>query len=405
MNSIFRLFRTKPLRSFITLIQIAAGSLAMTVALSALFSVRQNTLNLEQFDFIAGIPDGQEQSYFIFDAQNLSQLKSLSPDVASISIYSTDWGTTKVEYQTRLYEFTQNAYVDRNYFAASPIQLMKGSLFTSQDENQDAAVVLISDPAADVIFGDTNPIGQTLRVFADENTLEGQGGIPEPYTVVGTFVETKEASQIYIYLPYWRLDPNQETDTLAVLAKPGKGSEAKEQLTNAAKQIYGETINEIALEYGIDPNKFFYARVKNEELASTLSVVAIIFGFFGAMACIVGAIGIASVTVVNALERKRDIGVKRALGATRNSIIMEMIIEAVLLSALGVFIGVILAILVIPIFSQLVSDSLFAGIQLNWQPLAGLIVFVVMVALGMFVAIFPAFHSSRLNVVEALRHG
>jgi putative ABC transport system permease protein len=389
----------------ITLVQIAAGSLAMTVALSALFSVRQNTLTLERFDFIAGVRDSQEQSYFIFGASNLAELKSLSPDVASISIYSTAWGTTKVGYQTRFYEFTQNAYVDRNYFDVSPIRLTRGSLFTSQDENQDAPVVLISDGAADIIFGGINPIGQTLHIFADENTIEGRSTLPEPYTVVGTFAETKETNQIYIYLPYWRLDPNQETDTLAVLAKPGKGAEAKEQLANAAKRIYGVTINEIALEYGIDPNEIFYSKSKNEELASILSAVSIIFGFFGAIACIVGAIGIASVMVVNALERKRNIGIKRALGATRSSVVIEMIIEAVLLSALGVFIGIVLATVVIPIFSQLVSDTLFAGIQLSWQPLAGLIVFVVMVALGMFVAIFPALHSVRLNTVEALRHG
>jgi putative ABC transport system permease protein len=399
MNNFLRQFRTKPLRFLLTLIQIVVGSLAMMVALSALFSVGQNTLNLERFDLIAGTRGENEQSYFIFNNQALSQLKTISPDVEYISLYSTDWGNTKVQYNSRLYEFTKSAYVDRNYFNVSSVELTRGSLFTSEDKETFAAVLVISDSSAQILFGDEVPIGKTLEVF-----FENSEGVkaPEPYKVVGTFAETNNLNQIYIYLPYWKLAANQESGTLAVLAKKGRGVEARGQVVSAAKRTYGSVVNGLASEFGFEVDKMFYTRSTDDDL-TLVNVVLVIFSFFGAVACVVGVIGIASIMVVNALERKRDIGIKRALGATQKGIVGEFIAEAALLSALGGIIGVTLATLVTPLFSWLVGDTLFAGITIRWQPLAAFIIFVTIVVLGILMSIFPALHAVKINTIEALR--
>ena len=127
------------------------------------------------------------------------------------------------------------------------------------------------------------------------------------------------------------------------------------------------------------------------------------FGLFGIVALIVGSIGIFSIMVVDALERERDIGIKRALGATRGSVVRELTLEATLLSGLGGLVGVLLAALVIPLLARQVGSNLFWSIDLRWQPLAGLLVVGVTLLLGLVLGIFPALRAGRTNPVQALK--
>ena len=170
MISFFRQFRIKPFRGLLTLAQIALGSLSVMIVLSIFFSINEHQLKLKRFDLMAGSKDG-ERSALVFNVDTLSQLKPLIPDVHSISLYSMAWGKTKFEYKSQFYEFTQNAYVDLNYFEVNPIKLTRGSLFTEKDEALNLPVLLITDNAATILFADENPIGQTLNVIDNENTL------------------------------------------------------------------------------------------------------------------------------------------------------------------------------------------------------------------------------------------
>lgn len=388
-----RSFRRRPLRVFLTLIQVAVGSLAAMIALSFFFSVRQTTASADLFDLVAGTRDGTA-SYLIFEPSALEDLKAVSPDIEDLSIYSTVWGKARVSRDGRFYEFAQNAYVDAAYFDVAQVDVTRGLSFTQEDQRQQANVMLIADSAADILFGNANPVGQTLSVITQSDATES---LPEPFQVVGTFAES--SAHQYAYLPYWKLPADQESDTLGVLAKENRGPEARAQILSAAQQVYGTFSTEI----GVDPQTLFFVRGRDDALLSELNLVIGVFGFFGAVACVVGALGIVSIMSVNVLERRRDIGVKRALGATRAQLMSEFTLESAFLSVLGGVAGVAVAWFVTALFTQQISEALFAGVRLSWQPAAALYVTFATLILGLLAGVSPALQAARYSVVEALQ--
>jgi putative ABC transport system permease protein len=406
MIKLLRKTTAKPLRFLLTLAQLLAGSLAMMVALSAYMSGQQTNAKTDQFIMTTGDSKG-ESSFFIFDAARLNELQSIAPDVASLSLYSSDWSKVKVEYNSRLYEFTSSLYVDRNYFEVNPINLTRGSAFSKTDETQKKAVILISDAAAAILFADQNPVGQTLKVLAREglDISEKTSAVFDIYEVVGTFAinETTTEQQVYAYLPYWMLAENQESNTVAALAVPGRGDIARAQLTRSANQVYGEMLPSLASELNLDPNALFHTKPLTKFDTTGLNIVLGIFTFFGAITSIIAMIGIVSIMAVALLERKRDIGIKRALGATQGNIISEIMLESTLITGMGTLLGIILALLVIPLLSQQVGDTLFLGISLRWQPLAALIVFLALTGLGALFGLFPALRAARMNTIESIK--
>ena len=193
------------------------------------------------------------------------------------------------------------------------------------------------------------------------------------------------------------------SDTLSVLAKEGRGDEARAQIISAARQVFASRLRDWDVEEGKD----FYIRELGESdfgpNPNLLDPTVVMFGLFGIVALIVGSIGIFSIMVVDALERERDIGIKRALGATRGSVVRELTLEATLLSGLGGLVGVLLAALLIPLLARQVGSNLFWNIDLRWQPLAGLLVVGVTLLLGLVLGIFPAWRAGRTNPVQALK--
>ena len=415
MISIWRRIRRKPLRTVLTLLQVVLGSLAMTLALSLYLDAyaRQNSSQAERFDLIAGYRDesGAPNTYLIMDEAGAAELLTLAPDIEKVALYTEEWNPT-VTKGDRLYQFQQGAFVDNTYFDLNSVELTRGSFFTQQEADTKEAVALVSDGAAAILFGDEDPLGQSLA-FVPHESYNVPADQRVTYKVIGTFAEKTGSgvdaqNQDFVYFPRWTtsytLGENYtDTDTLNVLAKPGRGEEARAQVLSAARQVFGEQVIELGAEEGED----FYVREMGASdfgpNSDLLDPTVVMFGLFGIVALIVGGVGIFSIMVVDALERERDIGIKRALGATRGSVVREFTLEATLLSGLGGLVGVLIAALVIPLLERQVGSNLFWSVALRWQPVAASIVVGVTLALGLVLGIFPALRAGRTNTVEALK--
>jgi putative ABC transport system permease protein len=422
MNAILRKFRRKPLRTFLTLLQIVLGSLAMTLALSAYLDAiqRQGAVQAERFDLIAGYVDTENNNsmnYQMIDRESVGKIIELAPDIEKASAFAPAWNIN-IEHGGVLYQFTSSwqsgGYVEEGYFELAGLEPTRGSFFSTQDAESKENVVVLSDESAKIIFGDIDPIGQTFKLMPDENMVVANGNpLPEDppvsYTVIGTFADKVSTSsdawnQTYIFFPFWNMPEFSGADTLSVLAKAGRGNEAREQVLNAARNVLGEKIKEQGAEEGKD----FYIKEIGEDMwnqnsSNLLDPTVVMFGLFGIVALIVGSIGIFSIMLVDALERERDTGIKRALGATKARITREMTLEATLIAGLGGLLGVLLAALVIPWLASQVGSTLFWNTNLRWQPLAALIVFVLTLLLGMVLGFFPALRASSVKPVEALK--
>ena len=407
MRSVWRRFRKNPLRTTLTLLQIVLGALSMTLALSLYLDAyaRQNAAQAERFDLIAGYKneDGSSHTYGFMDAAGAAELTTLAPDIEKVALYAQEWRLT-VELNGKLYQFQGGAYVDNVYFSLNDVEVTRGSLFTQREADAKEAVLLLSDEAANILFPDADPLNQTLKLMPDEN-LGTSAGSPQTFRVIGTFVEETDpySEEDHIYFPSWTQSNVGGSSTLNVLAKAGRGDVAREQVLSAARQVFAQDLEDWELEEGKD----FYIREMGESPFGTsnnlLDPTVVMFGLFGIVALIVGSIGIFSIVVVDALEREREVGIKRALGATKGSVVGEFVLEAALLSGLGGGLGALLAALLIPLLARGVGENIFWGITLRWQPLAALLVVGVTLLLGTVLGIFPALRAGRTNPVQALK--
>jgi putative ABC transport system permease protein len=149
----------------------------------------------------------------------------------------------------------------------------------------------------------------------------------------------------------------------------------------------------------------FTIRSQDDLLASATQITGFITMFLGAVAGIsllVGGIGIMNIMLVSVTERTREIGIRKAIGATRSNILSQFLIEAAVVSVAGGVIGILLG----GGGSRLLNGLQFGSqaIQTVVAPSSILMAFTVSALIGLFFGVYPAIKASRLNPIQALRH-
>ena len=127
-----------------------------------------------------------------------------------------------------------------------------------------------------------------------------------------------------------------------------------------------------------------------------LGIFTALLGAVAAISLLVGGIGITNIMLVSVTERTREIGIRKAIGASRRVILMQFLIEATVLSLLGATAGLILAFAV--------TQVEVAGIKPSIVPSSVLLAYVISVAIGLFFGSWPAKRAASLRPIEALRH-
>ena len=313
---------------------------------------------------------------------------------------------SEFSFNGRRYQFQDGATVSPEYLELRGLDLTRGSTFSTSEAATEEAVLLISDAAARTIFGDADPIGQTLL---EASTT----GAPTPYRVIGTFADGAGAaasSAPAVYFPVWAPSSTHyvigtfATSQLIVRSAPGRSEAAGQQLLAAVRRQYREH-PQLA---GVAPGRDFYIYEGNYEgnfavdVGSELNPNRVILGLFGVMALVIGSIGVFSSTVVSVAERGYEIGIKRALGATGGAVGREFALEALLLTLVGAPLGAGLAAVLLPPLVGLLGSFFFGG-AVVWQPLAALVAVGLTALLGSVLSLAPALQTVRAAPVEGLR--
>jgi putative ABC transport system permease protein len=271
----------------------------------------------------------------------------------------------------------------------------KGEFFTADDVLSRADVAVIGSKVVENLFGDDNPVGQKIKIkgrnFRVIGTLSATGGGSLFNFDSMTLIPYTTAQDYLLGIKYFN----------RIITQTQKDS----QVASAAIDI-ARTLRD---SHNItDPTKDDFTVQTQQDLANRLGTITSALTWFlvavASIALFVGGVGIMNIMLVSVTERTREIGLRKALGATNKDILSQFLLEAVLLTAIGGLIGIVLG----SVLSFIIAIGLSKGLGVNWQfifPWLGAILGLVVSALiGLIFGGYPASQASKKSPIEALRY-
>jgi putative ABC transport system permease protein len=272
--------------------------------------------------------------------------------------------------------------------AMSNLDIAVGRTFTEVEETHDAHVAVIGADIANNTLGPGDPLRKEIRVNGVPYTVIG---VAEPKgTMFGQSLDNWVAIPLPAYLDRYGLYTSLDIYAEA----PGSGS------------VLEETIDELRtimrVRRHLAPGAKDTFTVESSDtfqniLGSILNNFGAVVAAIAAISLVVGGIVIMNIMLVSVTERTREIGVRKALGARRQDILMQFLIESATLSLVGGLIGVLVGIGVAKIITAIVAFP--SSVQL-WSVLVGLFV---ATGVGVFFGVYPASRAAQLDPIVALR--
>ncbi len=268
--------------------------------------------------------------------------------------------------------------------------LAQGREFSDAELRAGAAVCIVGETVRRELFGSSPALGEPLRVKQISCEVIGVLRSKGP----GSFGNDQDD---LVFMPIKtlqrRITGNTQVNDLLVSMDEGSDSaRVKASLTQLLRER-----RKLA-----DTDEDNFNVLDTKQLADTLSgttrVMTTLLGAVAAVSLLVGGIGIMNIMLVSVTERTREIGLRLAIGALEREVLLQFLIEAVVLAALGGLIGIVLA------TGASIGLSAVMNLPYAFNPAVNLLSFVFSAAIGVLFGYFPARRAARLDPIEALRH-
>ncbi|MHB1199041.1 MAG: ABC transporter permease [Polaromonas sp.] len=269
-------------------------------------------------------------------------------------------------------------------------KLGNGRTFTDDELRAGAAVCLIGETVRRELYGARAAVGEQLRVkqisCAVVGVLASKGQ--------GAFGNDQDDLVLMpIKTLQRRITGNTRVNTLLVSMMDGSDAER-------VKASLSQLLRERRKLASSDEDNFNVLDTKQlaDTLSGTTKVMTMLLGAVAAVSLLVGGIGIMNIMLVSVTERTREIGLRLAIGALEREVLLQFLIEAVVLAALGGLIGIVLA---------TAASMVLAGVMdvpYLFNPGVNLLSFVFSAAIGVLFGYFPARRAARMDPIDALRH-
>jgi len=394
--------RANKVRAALTILGVAIGVMVVIAMASAITGVNRSISSMLEsagpktffvYRFFQGginISDGSDELspwrrnpwLTVADAELIRSL----PTVRDVSVSEGTNGP--VSYEGNDLKSVQIAGFGPAWVLVTGGNIVAGRSFTPVEYAASARVAVINDKLAESLFPGIDPIGKTIRIFG------------EPFQVIGLHVEAASlfggGDQVRLAMPHTTFEKVADywKGWMDIAVLPVEGATTLE--------AQDEVIAALRAKRGLKPlaeNNF--AVVSQDKLLDTFNQVT--FGFFAVMVALsgvglmVGGVGVIAIMMISVTERTREIGVRKALGATKREIMFQFLVEAATLTLVGGAVGMALGALTSMAIAKF--SPIPASVPL-WSVATALIASVVT---GVLFGLYPAFRAAQLDPVEALR--
>ncbi len=396
-------------RSFLTILGIVVGIITAIVVASILLGLRQNivamiedygTNNIYAFHLTTGFgpPNREERARKVLTVADADAILLQSDAIEDISVIAPRIGSLgrgfddNLIYEDKNYRWALTDGVTPNHAEVTNVVLNEGRFITNSDNQQRRNVLVIGINTAEALFpgksGDR--VGKMVRMNGQMWEIIG---VLEKRKA-GFFGENEEDRSVFMPLrTAMKVAPQRDAILHIIKAKSKRVQEALEEAEGILRQRR-------KVKFG-EPNDFDIktadAFIKQfDSIIGGIGLAAIAISCLGLM---VGGIGVMNIMLVSVTERTKEIGIRKALGATKNAIVMQFLLEAMTLTFFGGLLGVIVAIGISQLVMLLVP-SLPAVIE-YWAIAFALIV---SVGVGLVFGVLPARKAAKLDPIECLRY-
>jgi putative ABC transport system permease protein len=388
------------LRTFLTMLGMVIGVgavvLMMAVGQGAQFAVKEtiSSMGSNLFILVSGSStaggvrtgSGGAPTLTVADAEAIAEL----PGVKYVAPVHP--GTTQMVYGSNNWSASTYGTLP-SYLDVRAWRLESGYPFTDSDVRSSTRVALIGKTVAQNLFGDEDPVGKTIRVRQS------------PFLILGVLAAKGQS-----------LDGRDQDDTLLiplttaqrkVYGTPFQGAvrlvmvqaESAQAMPIAEQAMIDLLRQRHRLREGID-NDFSLRNLAAvaDSAAETARVMSMLLGAIASVSLLVGGIGIMNIMLVSVTERTREIGIRLAIGARQKDILMQFLLEAIIISLAGCFIGLGFGVggaLLVNYLTE--SMVVISGSSV-------LVAFGVAASVGIFFGYYPAHKAAQLDPIEALRY-
>ncbi len=293
---------------------------------------------------------------------------------------ATGLGRAEVKYRNITKRITLDG-VTPDYHVTVNAPAETGRWFDKNDDARSRRVCLLGSNLSKELFGEVDAVGKTIKLDS------------KSYTVLGVLKERGggfggPSWDEYVYLPLSTLNDDFNVELISAFQFKIRDGISLTDAKDAIRKTIEKTLK---------PDEFtvFDQTQLLETITNVLGVLTVGLGGIAAISLVVGGIGIMNIMLVSVTERTREIGLRKALGATPQVILTQFLIEAALLSGMGGMIGVGIAY----VGTYFIQKSFPAQIL----PEAVLLAFGVSTAVGLIFGAAPAHRASKLSPIEALR--
>lgn len=396
-------------RSALTILGIVVGIITAVVVASILTGMRQSIVSIVEdygtnniYVFHLSMGGGQnnrdERNRKPLTDDDAAAIMNQSTSIEDIALINPGIGNfgpsfdDNMKYEGRNYRWANVDGVSTNYDQIVNLGIREGRWLTEADNLQRRNVIVIGVDAREALFPnpDESPIGKVIRMNGD--TWEVVGVVEKRKS--GFFGENEEDRKVFMpYRTSRKVAPLRDFLLMIVQGKPSQLNDSVSEIEGILRQRRNVKFGDKS-DFDIKTADAFIAQF--DGIIGGVGLAAIAISMLGLL---VGGIGVMNIMLVSVTERTKEIGIRKAIGATRGAIVFQFLLEAMTLTAIGGLIGIVLAVGISNLLMLLIP-SMPATVEM-WMIGVSL---AVSIGIGLIFGVLPARKAAKLDPIECLRY-